>query len=69
MKATLEFDLPEEGSYHRECLNGPRAFQFLRETAEMIRARTKYGQRELPAEEVLEKLRREIYESFPEIDE
>lgn len=48
MKATIEFNLPEEQSEYEEFQGGIRSSTALRELAEQLRAYVKYGTDEKP---------------------
>lgn len=70
MKATLEFNLPEEQNEFTRALLGPEAFSAIHEVLEMqIRPILKYGE---PSEElraVLEKMRSTLIEVTRKVEE
>jgi hypothetical protein len=63
MKATLEFNLPEDESEHARCVNGCAAWSALYDIEGRIRNILKYGLNEESSyEQELTEIRREINE-------
>lgn len=63
MKATLEFDLPEDASEHLRAVNAATAWVALYEIDNKLRNLTKYGIREESSlEQELSEIRKEISE-------
>ena len=64
MKATLEFDLPEDSYDHNTAINAGKYRSALYEIDEMCRRLLKYGQDvSTDAEELAEGIRSEIWET------
>jgi len=57
MKATLEFDLPEDEQEHRYALSGRDALIALEQIDEWARGKIKHGEPSEEAEELLRELR------------
>jgi hypothetical protein len=60
MKATLEFDLPQDQEEHAAALNGWRYRAVINNTMEIIRVKLKHGHAYKTPEDALEDIRREI---------
>lgn len=65
MKATLEFQLPDDATAHRLALCGADYYSTLREVDEYCRQQIKYANAPKGARERLEEVRRIIRESVP----
>lgn len=69
MKATIEFQLPEEATEHRAALNGMGYRAALCEIHEQIRQRLKYGHELRSADDALEWCRGLVDECRAEAEE
>jgi hypothetical protein len=61
VKATLEFDLPDDELSHLESLHGSKAFSALSEIKQLIRNWRKYDESYTP-ESLLSKIEQELIE-------
>jgi hypothetical protein len=61
MKATLEFDLPEEQQEHYDAVNGSTFKYCLQELDQELRGWLKYGHEFKSADEVLETVRKTLH--------
>lgn len=69
MKATLEFNLPEENQEHRAAINGMSYRCALSEIHEQIRQRLKHGHQLQSADDALEWARAMVEECIEESEE
>lgn len=68
MKATLTFNLPEDHVEHQNAVDAGKAFSLISTIDSMARAYFKFGG-ETTADELLQRIRDEIRDEFPDIDE
>ena len=62
MKATLEFNLPEDRDEHTLAIKGPAYFHALDDVAEMLRQHWKYGEFGEEARVLIDAIHDEFYE-------
>ena len=63
VRATLEFNLPEEESEHRACLDGGKWNHVLWEIDQILRSTVKHGENQVECE-YAEKIRHHIVEQM-----
>jgi hypothetical protein len=68
MKATLEFNLPEDQQEHYDAINGSTFKYCLQEMDEQLRGWRKYGHQFKDAEEALEKAREYLHQLIHDND-
>jgi transposase-like protein len=69
MKATIEFNLPDEASEHRAAINGMGYRCALSDIHEQIRQRLKHGHQLRSADDALEWMRAMVEECIEESEE
>jgi hypothetical protein len=61
MKATLEFDLPEDQREYEVAIQAPRSQSFLWDFSNQLRSWVKYHHNFTSADDALDKIREEFY--------